>query len=119
MSRIGGLLLEAMHEKGLSYSDLEKLTGIPKSSLQRYFTARTEKIPIDYVEIICPALGLSAPEVMGWVEPPRPVLSEDEHELVEIYRQLNATGQSMVMKNARAALEEDGLRKKSSTASAG
>ena len=44
-------LSNAIEKSGLSYPELEKLTGISKSSLQRYATGVTKKIPIDCLEI--------------------------------------------------------------------
>ena len=37
-------------ESGKSYSELEKITGVAKSSLQRYASGVTTKIPLDVVE---------------------------------------------------------------------
>ena len=39
-----------MQEKHITYVELEKLTGVAKSSIQRYLTGQTEKIPIDFFE---------------------------------------------------------------------
>lgn len=51
--------LNAVIEKsGLSYPELEKLTGISKSSLQRYATGATKKIPIDCLEKLAKVLNL-------------------------------------------------------------
>ena len=48
----------AIEKSGLSYPELEKLTGISKSSLQRYATGVTKKIPIDYLEKLAKVLNL-------------------------------------------------------------
>lgn len=45
-------LSEAIAKSGYTYAELEKLTGISKSSLQRYATGETKKVPIDCIEII-------------------------------------------------------------------
>lgn len=39
-----------MQEKHITYVELEKLTGVAKSSIQRYLTGQTAKIPIDFFE---------------------------------------------------------------------
>lgn len=57
---------EVIHNKGLSYADLEFLTGISKSALQRYATGQTKKIPIDVIEKIATATGVTARYLMGW-----------------------------------------------------
>lgn len=40
---------------GYSYAQLEQLTGIPKSTLQRYATGKTKKIPFDCIQKIATA----------------------------------------------------------------
>lgn len=59
---------QAIKSKGLSYAELEKLTGISKSALQRYASGETKKIPIDVVEQIAAATGVTAKYLMGWEE---------------------------------------------------
>ena len=56
----------AIKNKGLSYADLEFLTGVSKSALQRYATGQTKKIPIDVIEKIATATGVSSRYLMGW-----------------------------------------------------
>ena len=57
---------EAIEKSGYSYPELAKITGISKSSLQRYATGETKKIPIDCIEEIARATGVSAKYLMGW-----------------------------------------------------
>lgn len=52
-------------EKGYSYNDLSKLTGLAKSTLQRYETGTTTKIPIDAIETIANALQVPPHELAG------------------------------------------------------
>jgi len=84
MRKISQLLLEGMLRQDISYTELEKKTSIPKSTLQRYFTEKTNKIPIDSVEKICEALDLNTPEVLGWV--PSPSITPDETRLLRAWR---------------------------------
>lgn len=55
-------------ELGLSYQDLSDLTGISKSTLQRYETGFIKKVPITQIEIIAKALNISPGYLMGWDE---------------------------------------------------
>lgn len=55
-------LQQAMREQGISYAELAKRTGIPKSTLQRYAVGATKKIPLDAVAKIEKALQTSTPE---------------------------------------------------------
>lgn len=57
-----------MQLRKLSYSQLSKLTGISKSSLQRYATGTTNKIPIEAVYKIEKSLSLEKGTLMGWIE---------------------------------------------------
>lgn len=66
MNIISPKILALMAEKDLSYADLSALTGIPKSSLQRYVSGTTEKIPLDCIAKIAPALGVTAAALLGW-----------------------------------------------------
>lgn len=60
---------EAIENSGLSYPELERITGVSKSSLQRYATGVTKKIPIDCIELIAKATGTDAKYLMGWESP--------------------------------------------------
>ncbi len=61
-------LNRAIGESGYSYQELSDLTGISKSSLQRYATGETKKIPIDCIEKIAKAVGVTSRYLMGWDE---------------------------------------------------
>ena len=61
-------ILEKIKEKNMSYYELSKKTGIPKSALQRYATGETSKIPLDRLEMIAKALNCSPIYLMGWEE---------------------------------------------------
>ena len=59
-------LAECRKNKDLSYYELEELTGISKSTLQRYETGKIDKMPIDRLETIALALGVEPAYLMGW-----------------------------------------------------
>ena len=65
-------LYASFKKSGYSYSELSKLTGIPKSALQRYITGDTKKIPINKLQIICEKLDVDVKSVLGWDEVPDP-----------------------------------------------
>lgn len=60
-------LQELFRKSGKSYDELAKETGIPKSTLQRYITGETGKIPVDRLECIAACLGSTAKAILGWV----------------------------------------------------
>lgn len=62
-------LKNAITESGLSFSQLEKKTGIPKSTLQRWASGQIKRIPVDDIVTIADAIGISAKYIMGWEQP--------------------------------------------------
>lgn len=59
-------LKKSIEQSGLSYVELEKKTGIAKSSIQRYASGTTKKIPVDAIQAIAKAVGVSDKYIMGW-----------------------------------------------------
>lgn len=51
-------------ESGKSYQELEKFTGIKKSSLQRYASGVTGKIPLSAIEKLSAAFSVSEAYIM-------------------------------------------------------
>lgn len=66
MSDISDRILNLFEKRGISYGDLSKETGIPKSALQRYATGETVKIPLPRLEAIAKALNTTPAYLMGW-----------------------------------------------------
>jgi transcriptional regulator with XRE-family HTH domain len=99
------LLIE---QSGKSYQELEKLTGIKKSSLQRYASGVTTKIPLDVIEKLSFAFNVSQEYILGWEEkessPSEPQLTEGEKILIDLFRQVPEEHQQMVLQMIRAAL---------------
>lgn len=76
MSDISDRLLAEISANKYSYGDLSKITGIPKSAIQRYATGQTEKIPLDRLDKLAQALNVSSAYLMGW-EDKNPALPKD------------------------------------------
>ena len=57
-----------VEQSGMSYMELEKMTGIKKSSLQRYASGVTTKIPLDVIEKLATTFNVSQEYLMGWDE---------------------------------------------------
>ena len=55
---------------GKTYRELEELTGVTRSTLQRYATGVTSKIPMDVVQRLEEAFGVQRGYIMGWDEKP-------------------------------------------------
>lgn len=93
---------------GMSYQELEKLTGIKKSSLQRYASGVTTKIPLDVIEKLSIAFNVSQEYLMGWDEkessPSEPQLTEGEKVLLDLFNRVPEDQQQLVLQMIRAAL---------------
>ena len=61
-------ILKTMELNDISYGELSTMTGIPKSALHRYATGETPKIPLERIQLIAKALGVSSAWIMGWAE---------------------------------------------------
>jgi transcriptional regulator with XRE-family HTH domain len=92
----------------LSYQELEKLTGIKKSSLQRYASGATTKIPLDVIEKLSIAFNVSQEYLMGWDEkkdsPTELQLSEGEKVLLDLFNRVPEDKQELVLQMIRVAL---------------
>lgn len=93
---------------GKSYQELEKVTGIKKSSLQRYASGATTKIPLDVIEKLSVAFNVSQEYLMGWEEqkssPDKPELTEGEKLLLDLFNRVPEDRQQLVLQMIRAAL---------------
>lgn len=69
---------EAIEKSGYSYTELAKLTGISKSSLQRYATGETKKIPIDCIEKIAEVTHTDSRYLMCWEKEPSPEITDSQ-----------------------------------------
>lgn len=101
--------IKALIERsGLSYQELEKLTGVKKSSLQRYASGVTTKIPLDVIEKLATAFHVSQEYLMGWEEkkssPDEVQLTEGEKAMLDLFRMIPEDQQQLVLQMIRAAL---------------
>ena len=93
-----------------SYLELEKVTGIKKSSLQRYASGATSKIPLDVIEKLSKAFNVSQEYLMGWSEeqknisPDKVELTEGEKLLLDLFKRVPEDQQQLVLQMIRAAL---------------
>ena len=57
-----------MLRNSLTLLEVEQRTGIKKSSMQRYISGETGKIPLSAMEKLATLFGVSAAYLMGWDE---------------------------------------------------
>ncbi len=83
-------------ELDLSYQNLADLTGISKSTLQRYETGYIRKVPITQISIIAKALLVSPAYIMGWNHSSETVFTPHEIQHIKKYRALDERGKQAV-----------------------
>lgn len=99
-----------VEQSGLSYQDLERATGIKKSSLQRYASGVTTKIPLDVIETLAATFNVSKEYLMGWEikkekTPSEPELTEGEKMMLQLFRQIPVDRQPEVLELLAVALK--------------
>ena len=94
---------------GKSYQELEKVTGIKKSSLQRYASGVTSKIPLGVIEKLSVAFNVSQEYLMGWEEkensPDERQLTEGEKMMLDLFRKIPTDRQPEALELLRVALK--------------
>lgn len=100
-----------MLRNSMTLLEIEQRTGIKKSSMQRYVSGETGKIPMSAITKLADLFGVSGAYLMGWEEPEEktpspsePVLTEGELALLELFRRVPADRQQLVLQMIRAAL---------------
>lgn len=87
-------IAEAIEKSGYSYAELAAATGISKSSLQRYATGETTKIPVDAIERIAAATHTDSGYLLAWAPPAEPsniaAVYEDHIRMVPVYESVSA-----------------------------
>lgn len=63
-------IMALIRDQHVSFRELSEKTGIPKSAIQRYATGETGKIPLDRIELLAKAFGVTSAYLMGWEEAP-------------------------------------------------
>ena len=112
--KISKRINKAISDKNISYGELQRLTGIPKSALHRYATGTTKKIPIDRIELIAKFTNVSAAWIMGWEsEAPTELTLTNAIEthygnpavqMLNLFNKLNSVGKSKMIDSAKDLL---------------
>ena len=98
-----------MLRNSLTLIEIEQRTGIKKSSMQRYVSGETGKIPMSAIEKLATLFGVTAAYLMGWDEnkgsPSEPQLTEGEKLMLDLFRQIPEDRQSEALDLLRVALK--------------
>lgn len=94
---IAAKLRSIMAEKGLNPMEFSELTGISRSTIEGYIKAKS-LLKLDSLLLICEKLQISADVFLGLKEKmPSPPLTDDESEILDVYRQLDRRGQARML----------------------
>ena len=106
MNKVSERILSAIEKSKYSYGELAKMTGIPKSAIQRYATGTTEKIPIDRIKALAPVLNTTAEHLLGWEPDPEETARREKHELLmTLFDSLSPEAQELVLAQLRGAAQ--------------
>lgn len=109
-------LKELRKEKRITQEQLAAIIGVERSSIGKY-EGKSHIIPSDDVKYrIAEYFGVTVDYLMGYSDNPHPhssdtSLTDDESELLKIYRSLNSAGRNMVLKMARVCIGNPDLQK--------
>ena len=97
-----------MLRNSLTLIEIEQRTGIKKSSMQRYVSGETGKIPMSAIQKLAALFGVSGEYLMGWDEnknsPSEVQLTEGEKALLDLFNRVPKDKQQMVLEMIRVAL---------------
>lgn len=109
MSTCSERIKDLIERSDKSYQELEKITGIKRSTLQRYASGVTKRIPFDVIEKLSIAFNVSQEYLLCWDEkkesPSEPQLTEGETMLLDLFNRVPKDKQQLVLQMIRAALE--------------
>lgn len=81
-------LAEVMKVNHLSYAQLEEMTGVAKSSIQRYLTGETVKIPIDFFDRVAAVTNTPVDYLTCYESEKNAPIEANRDDLSEVFEQL-------------------------------
>lgn len=105
-SQMGMIIRNQRHRLGLTQEELGAKVGTTKATINKYETGVVVNIKRPMLEKLAAALELSPSYLMGWADDDRPQqdtpqeLSEEETELMRIYRGLSVKDRISLLKYA-------------------
>ena len=99
MNEVAERISKAMEQQNMSYGELSRITGIPKSAVFRYVTGQTGKMPIPRLELIAKALHVEPEYLMGWDNSASRsrVLTERQAEFIDLLENLSPAEQDRII----------------------
>lgn len=104
MNELSKRLKQAIKESGKSHRELEAITGIPHSAIQRYAAGATDNIPIARLKILAEALGTTASALLGWEEQNEEWQKRRNEDMIRLFAQLDVTEQDIIIAQIQGIL---------------
>lgn len=98
--KIGKRIKEAREEKDMSLQDVAELTGVARSTIQRYEAGRIDKIKLPVIESIARSLGVRPDWIIGKTDNKIPEI-ESKPKLLIYYNSLNSNGKETATEQVR------------------
>lgn len=106
---------ELVEQSGKSYQELSNVTGVAKSSLQRYASGVTTKIPLDVIDKLEKTFDVPRGYIMGWEKDDKKEkptaqgdgLTENQRILMEFAKNVPDDKAEMVLRVIRSIVEAD------------
>lgn len=103
-------LKKAMEESGISFRDLQKITGISYVTIQRYASGTTDKVPLSKAVKLAAAFGRDPLEFTGLYDPKKTPVSDDvderAREFIDLFSALSPADQDMIISLLRKLAEK-------------
>lgn len=97
---IGKRIKQSREEKDMSLQDVANLTGVARSTVQRYEAGRIDKIKLPVIESIARSLEVRPDWIIGKTDKKFPE-TESVPEILLYYKSLNTTGKNIATEQVR------------------
>ena len=110
---IGERIKARRTQLGLTVDELSERLGKNRATIYRYESNNIEKLPTTVLEPLAKALNTTPAYLMGWeekeppTEPTETELSENEREMIDIFKGLTPTQQGKLIERARIMSEDN------------
>ena len=101
---------ELRQQRSMTLEQVAVIVGVGKSTVRKWETGMITNMKRDKIAALAMALGTTPAYLMGWDDeqqksPGEPKLTEVEETLLDLFRQVPADKQQLVLQMIRAALE--------------
>lgn len=98
-------LAELIEKEGVSYRELEVLTGISFCTIRRYATGETDKVPLEAIKTLSKALNVS-PEYLIWGDKSKEdewtdTMTEKTRDLIHLIKGMDEEGLEKLIQIAK------------------